>query len=496
MKVLLIYLLPLDNEPIGLMYIGTVLKNAGHCVKIIGIEKHNPDRTVLGHVVSFLPDVVGLNIFTSLAGEAQRIARLIKDNFPGMYLIAGGPHATILPYETLREKCIDICVIGEGESTVVNLLDSLGKNLPLEKIDGIAFLRNANIVFTNPREYIQDLDTLPFVDRELMPKDVIYGRAGYPLENPCAFIMTVRGCPYACSFCKPGLDKIFGSRVRRRSPENVIKEIIELKGKYGIRGLWINDDTFTFDAKWVNKFCDLITEGKLDISWYINARLNNVDEQLFIKMRKAGCVSVVLTPEVGSERIRNIVLNKQITDKEIEEAFKVCHKIGLAVQANIMLGSPTETEADLKLSLDLIRKIQPHYMNISYTTALPGTYLYDQYFPEMSDSPYYKEYANYDFGSFKKIGNQIPDKQLKKAWQFFISKYGKSSFVNRARHFICYPEFRRVLFKRWRTLLFSRHPKLNHLIYDMIAILIGSIEYIWAKKVYKTECYSEQKNFS
>jgi len=495
MRVLLVYLELLKNEPIGLMYIGTVLKKAGHSVKIIGIEKRNYERVLLKQVLIFNPDVVGLSIVTPLAGEAQRLAKLIKDNYPAICLIAGGPHPTLLPYETLKEKNIDICVIGEGELTALDLLESLSQKRPLDKIQGIAFLRAGNLIVTDPREYIKDLDSLPFVDRELMPERTIYGRAGYPLENPCAFLMTIRGCPYECSFCKPGLDKIFGSRVRRRSPANVAQEIMELKRKYGIRGLWINDDTFTFDAAWVDKFCDLIIKNKVGISWYINARVNNVDEGLFIKMRDAGCISVVLTPETGSERIRNLVLNKQITDKDVEEAFKICHKIGLPVQANIMLGSPTETEEDLKLSLELVRNIQPCYMNVSYTTALPGTYLYEQYLSEMSSSQYYKEYENYDFGSFKKIASQIPDNQLKKARRFIESKYGKNSFVNRARHFLLYPEFRMILFKRWRTLIFSRHPKPKHFIYDIVAILIGSFEYIWAKKIYKTDYYCDLRMF-
>lgn len=489
MHILLIYLHPLDNEPMGLMYIGTALKKAGHQVKIIGIETHNTQRRLLKEALNFKPDVVGLNITTALANKAQYIAGLIKNNFSEITIIAGGPHPTILPYEVLKEKNIDICVIGEGEITAVDLLKALvSSRQALEEVKGIAFLRNGDLKVTPGREYIQDLDTLPFVDRELMPKDVIYGRAGYPVGNPCMFLLTARGCPYQCSFCQPTVDKIFGKKVRRRSPENVIQEIIGLKKKYGIHGLWINDDTFLLDNNWTQKFCDLIIREKLDILWCTNGRIDNANEEVLTKMRDAGCVTLVLTPEAGSQRIRNSVFYKNVFDEEIVRVYRLCHKIGLPAQANIMLGSPTETERDLSLSFALIKKIQPHSMNFSYTTALPGTYLHERYTEDIASSPYYQSYENYDIGTFKKFNNtDISDEKLRTAWDFFDTRYSKFSFTNRARQFFRYPYFRKIIFKRWKTLLCSRHPKFRHFLFDLLAITLGSFTYFKNRRLYDAD---------
>lgn len=223
MRVLLIYPEPLNNEPIGLLYIGTILKRESHHVKIIGLERKNPLKSILKKVSHFKPEAIGIYINTILADKAKVVAGFIKNNFPEITIVAGGPHPTILPHETLKERCIDICVIGEGELTVIDLLKAAKLNKPLEKVKGIAFLKDNNLVTTEKREYIQDLDILPFIDRELMPSNVIYGQAGYPVGNPCMLLMAVRGCPYQCSFCQPALNKIFGSKVRRRSPENVVK---------------------------------------------------------------------------------------------------------------------------------------------------------------------------------------------------------------------------------------------------------------------------------
>lgn len=485
MRILLVYLEPLENEPIGLMYIGTVLGKAAHRVKIIGIERYNPGKKLLKEVHNFKPQVIGLSITTPLANKGQRIAGIIKNNFPGITIIAGGPHPTVLPGETLREKNIDICVIGEGELTVADLLEAKIASRSLEQVCGIAFLKGGKLVITQGREYIQDLDSLPFVDRELLPRAVIYGRAGYPAGNPCMLIMTVRGCPYQCSFCQPGVDKIFGRKVRRRSPGNVISEIIELKRKYNIYGLWINDDTFMLDDNWASMFCDLMLKEKPDILWYANGRINKADKDILIKMRDSGCVGIVMTPETGSQRIRNEILNKKISDDEIFKAYKICHEIGLPVQANIMLASPTEKEEDLRSSLALIKKIQPHFMNYSYTTALPGTYLSSRYAGWMHASRYYNNYEDYDIGRFKKMDTNIADSQLRAAWDFFAKRYASTSFSNRARHFLRYPYFRKILFKRWKTLLFSRHPKFRHFLFDIMAIIFGSVIYLKNRKVYK-----------
>lgn len=484
MRILLIYLEPLDNEPIGLMYIGTVLKKAGHRVKIIGTDISNPRRKLLKECFKFKPDVVGLSIVTPLVNRAQTVARIIKDNLRGVFIIAGGPHPTILYNETLKEGNIDVCVIGEGEVTAVDLLESLSCSRPLEEVKGIAFLKGEEVIVTKEREYIQDLDNLPFVDRQLMPREVIYGRAGYPLGNPCMLLMTVRGCPYRCSFCQPTVDKIFGRKFRRRSVKNTIDEIIELKVRYNIHGLWINDDTFMLDNDWTEEFCNLMIRKKLNILWYTQGRIDNVNREILIKMRDADCAGLVLTPETGSQRVRNEVLNKKVYDEQIIQAYRLCHEIGLPTQANIMLGSPTETDADLDLSVALIKKIQPHFMNLSYTTALPCTDLSDRYSEELRTSKYYKRYEDYDIARFKKLGTDISDYRLRLAMNLFLRRYSNISFSNRARHFFQFPYFRKILYKRWRTLLFSRHPKFKHLVFDLLAIIAGSLCYLKNRKFY------------
>ncbi|MFQ5964074.1 MAG: B12-binding domain-containing radical SAM protein [Candidatus Scalinduaceae bacterium] len=490
MRILLVYLEPLDNEPMGLLYIGTVLKKEGYAVKLIGLEgKTTEDKVsyVQKEVFGFQPDIVGLSVTTMFAGKAEEVAMGIKKDFPKVTIVAGGPHPTVCPQETLKSKHVDFCIIGEGEISILDLVRNISLNMPsFENVKGIALLDKENkLITTEKGDYINNLDDLPFIDRELLPENVIRGRAGYPLGSPSLLLITVRGCPYNCTFCQPTVDLMFGKKTRKRSPENVVAEIAELKRKYDVNGLWINDDTFSYDYDWTSRFCNLMIQSKLNsILWHANGRINRARKDVLLKMRNAGCVGVVMTFEAGSTRIREEVFCKGLSYDDIINAYNICHEIGLPAQANIMLGSPTETEAELTESVNLIEKVKPHFMNASYTTALPGTYMYDKYASSIASSPYYKTYDDFNVGRIKKTENLISETRLKEVWDYLEKRYSKSSYTNRARHFFQYKYFRKFLYRRWRTLLVSKHPNFKHLCFDIMAILLGSWCYFKNRKSY------------
>ena len=146
MRVLLVRLQPLDNEPMGLLYIGTALQKAGHTVRLTGTANHNPAAKLLKEISLFKPDVVGFAVTTMFADKAQLLAHSIKRYYPEISIIAGGAHPTILPFETLKGGNIDVCILGEGDVTVVKLLETLKVHGDLEKVKGIAFLKNKGMI--------------------------------------------------------------------------------------------------------------------------------------------------------------------------------------------------------------------------------------------------------------------------------------------------------------------------------------------------------------
>lgn len=486
MKVVLIYLDPLDNEPVGLMYIGTVLKGAGHEVKLVGIEKDGGEKALLRQIKLFKPDVVGLSITTPYASKAEHFAGLVKGAFPNVPVIAGGAHPTIMPGETMKKGNVDVCVIGEGERTVIELMGHYEGSAPLGDVKGIAFLDGGRLVMTEKRGYVENLDDLPFVDRGLLPEKVIYGRAGYPLQNPCMLITTVRGCPFRCTFCQPTVVSLFGKKVRKRSPANVVAEIAELKRLYGTSGLWINDDTFAFDHAWTAEFCGRLRESGADVSWWANGRINVVRRETLLKMKDAGCVALVMTFECGSERVRNEILKKGVTNEQVFKAYDISHELGILVRTNVMLGTPTETEKEMQESALMVKAVQPHFVTASYTTPIPGSYMYDEYLSDKAKEGE-KEWDFYDISHFKSVESAVPEEKLKEVYAGIQKGYSGHSFVNRARHFFEVPGFRGVLYKRWKSLIFSRHPNIKHLLFDIGAIVLGSAGYILNRSKYRRQ---------
>lgn len=481
MKIMLIYLETLKTMPMGLMYIGTVLKEDGKDVRIIGLgdSKGNNEQYVTKELATYKPDVVGISVLTPDVVRSLEVAKTVKDFDSGIKVIVGGPHPSIMPTDLLlKSKDIDICVIGEGELTIVELINVLQKGENLGKVNGISFRNEkSEPVVTRRREFIANLDDLPFIERELIPPDILTRRGGYPPGYPSMYIVTSRGCPFQCTFCKPTEDIIFGRKIRRRSVQNVINEIKMLKDRYDIGGLWINDDTLFTSKTWLDEFCDRMIHENLRITWAANGRLAPVvTEERLYKMKQAGCVYLVMTFEAGSERIRNGILNKGVTNKDIYKYLDIAKKSQIPFQSNIMIDSPTETIDELYESVMMIDAIKPNYMNISFTTLMPGMYLYDEYKDKLG---YLKEdgYILFD-GHTKPEGySKIPKKFQQMVYDYFFYKYWNGSPYARFRNFIENSYSRSTFFFRLKTLILKKNKNIKHFLYDIYLIGLGMILY-------------------
>ncbi len=274
---------------------------------------------------SFAPDIVAISIQTPMIKDALTAASIVKKYNSNIITVAGGPHVSCLPEETLTNPNIDIVNFGEGEYTLLELC----KNIPLSDIKGIIY-KSDNIQIRNPsREPIQNLDTLPFPAWHLLSPKYFETHEGS--------VLTTRGCPYNCSFCQPCQRLIFGNKIRRRSPTNVVNEIEILHKKYGIRFIRIQDDTFTSDLKWIEQFCEELKTRKLSIILDCKTRADTVNEETFEKMHKVGFYRIDIGVESGSERIRNNILNKNVSEETIISAFKILHKLKKASLAFFMI---------------------------------------------------------------------------------------------------------------------------------------------------------------
>jgi len=272
-------------------------------------------------------------------------------------LIYGGPHATILPNSLLTEEehFIDFVVVGEGEKTILKIMDGLYNNefLPLHDriIEG---------------EITEDLNFLPFPARDLVDKKYL---------RHSVSILASRGCPFNCSFCQPTLRKIFGNKVRRRSTVNVIAEIKECKEKFGVRDFEFFDDTFTSNKEWVYTFCDYIE--LYNVTWRVLSRVDMLDFDLLKRMKETGLKKLSLGIESGSQQILNDY-SKGTTVEQNHQVLEWCKKLGIKVHGFFMVGALGETLETIHDTWNFIKQHQFETIFVTVTMPMPCTRLYEQ----------------------------------------------------------------------------------------------------------------------
>ncbi len=403
--------------PLGLCYLASTLKNAGHRVTIYDAdcnkpsdatasakrkgmdysrlpekyriylqELKNPANPIIQEISETIerckPDLVGITVMTPKAASAFTIAALVKKCLKGCRVVFGGPHATLMPDEILKNTSdVDFVVNGEGEHVLLELVNLLsagnrdtqaarheGGDMPdLSTLGGISYSHDGKRVHQPARRFIDDLDTLPFPDREAM-----LGADTYTSEDS-GLLMGSRGCPYNCSYCAT---QIWTRKVRYRSLQNILEEIKRVRLRYKTRQFTFKDDSFTVNRKRVLEFCSALVDENIKINWDCNTRADLVDLEMLKIMKKAGCNSIKVGVESGSERILQL-MDKGTTLQGIKEAARLFREAGIHWTAYFMMGVPTETQEDVRKTLALLHTIKPGFASIGVYEPFPGTRLFD-----------------------------------------------------------------------------------------------------------------------
>jgi len=324
------------------------------------------------------PVLIGISCLTSNIESGHEIAKYIKLVYPDLPVVVGGAHVSALPERTLNEfTAFDIVVKGEGEQTLLELYNVIRKDSDITQVKGVAYRdKNANYIDTGIREAIQDLDILPFPDRECVNMDLYkkthVTRGISRVNRRIAEILTARGCPYDCIFCASNVT--MSKPVRYRSANNIISEIQECIAKYSTDHFSVLDDTFTFREDILYPVCDYFKFKK--VTWDCLTRVDRINESMIKTMVGCGCEKISFGVESGSEKILKAI-SKGITLPQIREAFRICKSSGLRyLEASFMLGShPFETKQDVQSTLDLALELSPDIMTVSIAVPFPGTEL-------------------------------------------------------------------------------------------------------------------------
>ncbi|HEY5512741.1 MAG TPA: radical SAM protein [Geomonas sp.] len=353
--------------PVGLLSLDAVLRSVGHEVTLANFSGFGWDR-VRQILAELRPEVVGVSQFTHNRADSLRLARLAKDLDPGCFVLLGGPHATHACLEMLAAHPeLDAVVLGEGEETVKELLESVAAGGSLAGVAGIAYREGGGALRSPPRAPIRDLDALP------TPGAQIGASIGVDYRRQLEFVITSRGCPASCLFCSSPL--FWGKGVRFRSPRSVVDEIRLLRDSYGLVYFSFRDDTFTADRVRVLEICRLLEAEKLRILWNCQSRVTAVDEEMLIAMKRAGCECIQFGVESGSPRMLK-ALGKRITPADVERAAGAVRRVGINLSVYLITGIPGEAETDLQETVRLIGRIRPQDGQVSPLVYYPGTQLF------------------------------------------------------------------------------------------------------------------------
>ncbi len=360
--------------PLGLMYIQAYLEEyTEHKVIILDALADNLDFSQIERKVKQIqPDVVGVTACThSLLDVVKTVAAAKRAN-KKIHLCLGGPHVSTFARESINLTGVDSVILGDGEITFKELVESLEKGDDLCNVKGIIFKNNDDIIQTGEARYTENLDILPFPKRERLTNLNRYYTSGTE-SNLMTTMVTSRGCPYRCNFCNTS------KNYRYRSPSNVVDEIEQCL-RLNIREFYFIDDTFNVSIKRVIDICREILKRNLRIKWGFKARCDNIDYKMLKLVREAGCRKIHYGVEAaGDEALTELNKGGQVNVRQIEQVFQWTKDLGIRTIAYVMIGCPYEkTRADILRVLDFVKKIDADYVVFSIFSPYPDTDCYQE----------------------------------------------------------------------------------------------------------------------
>jgi len=407
----------LQYIPLGLAYLTGALKKAGHEVTILDVraEKLN-DARVIERIKKDPPHIFGVTSNTCQIREAAALLDLVREHFPAVTTVLGGPHVSALPERTLKEQpSIDIGVVGEGEVTAVELCAALENKTGLGGVAGIVYRDGAKIVLTPARPMIADINSIAFPDRDAFPIAIYNSHIIEYKAKPITSVITTRGCPHQCTFC---CKSVFGSRQRLRSAGNVIAEMRELIENRHYREIHIIDDNFTFDTARAKAICEEIIARKWNVHFSLpnGVRVNNFDDSLAALMRKAGFYSLWFGVESGDPEVLKRI-KKGIQLDQVRKAVATAKRHGFFTGMYFIVGLPGSGPKSEKMSLDLARELEPDVIGVGIFTSYPGSELYNS--ASASDWAHYR----HDFSGHHFTGEQFDEAYILKQFDMLSQKF-------------------------------------------------------------------------
>ncbi len=371
------------SPPLGILQLGAYLRRTLQNVEIRVVDQRATDYTneeVVSRAVEFAPDVVGFSCTTPNCNTLAALSSGIRSALPQALQMIGGPHASAFGAELLDTTCADCVVMGEGELTCEHVLRIWQEgSRDFSAVPGLAWRSVDGECRTNPgsEPVIQDLDTLPFPAYDLIDLRSywrLWSMSMVPPPRRYISMFTSRGCPYGCIYCHD----IFGKRFRAQSPERIVDELEYYVRTYGIKEVEFFDDIFNLQGRRVIEFSELVRRRNLRVSLYFpNAiRTDILTPEVAEALADAGTRMSAFALESGSPRIQQLVC-KHLNIPKYLDGVAMLAKRRVFTYGFVMFGFPTETTADMQMTVDVLRQSQLHAAYAFVVTPYPKTELFD-----------------------------------------------------------------------------------------------------------------------
>ena len=362
-----------NYPPLGLLYIGTVLKSNGYDVKILDCMPMNIAYKELKHEISdFDPFIVGISTYTMSMVDVLVTAKLVKNINSEILVVLGGHHTQLYPNYSIRYPHIDFILKGEADFTFLQLVQAIENNNDIEellKIDGVGFIHDNKEYLNHKMGIIYDSNKLPIPDRSLLPMELYQSIVGR--NKMVATIMSSRGCPYKCTFCYTP-----SKTYRSRTTENIIEEVKYLHD-LGYKEIFFFDDLFALQPDKVTDFARELRKQPFKMDWSFRGRINTVTKEMIDEVAKSGIHRIQFGIESGVNKTLKRI-RKGITTEKITEVIKWCKDAKITTIGNFMIGLPDETEHDINQTLKFSRKIGLNYAQYSILVPYPFTAIYSE----------------------------------------------------------------------------------------------------------------------
>jgi anaerobic magnesium-protoporphyrin IX monomethyl ester cyclase len=368
--------------PLNLLYVATVLKENGHNVKLLDALAEQKDLTAVRKLAK-KADVLIISTSNMSFNEDMEVLTELKKENQKLFTISFGSHVTFMPDSILNTKALDVGVMYEAEFVIRDIVNAINEGKSWKEVKGMCYKEGEKVIVNEQYPFIQDLDELPIPDRSFLPKKIDYFN---PIVKkvPYTTAMTSRGCPSLCTFCN--VPTFYGSKIRARSAENVIKEIEQIIS-LGYKEIWFRDELFTVYKKRNEEICNYIIENKLKISWIANGKTNMITKEQMALMKKAGCHMIKFGVESGVQKVLNEV-KKGTTVENHRKVFKWSQEVGIDTHAHMMLGMPGDTKETVEETIRFVKEIAPTTVTFGICTPYAGTPLFNhvkEVFPEIAD---------------------------------------------------------------------------------------------------------------